>query len=100
MQQIPLSDSISAPASRHISPVSTSRPTPTVRPAAEDDFPEVYTERGEMLLMYFRNCDFAVDGSPTIQMLMSPRMLPPSAVCLWTPPISCSSSPRLMSSWP
>ena len=43
MQHIPLSANISAPASMQCSPVSTSFPTVAVKPAADDDFPEVYT---------------------------------------------------------
>ncbi len=36
-----------------------------------------------------RNWLFAVDGSPTMQMLMSPRSLMPSLVILPTPPSIC-----------
>src|SRR5437762_12656275 len=78
--QIPLSASISAPASIVNSPVSSSLTTAAVRPAAEDAFPEVYTARGRnpqtylcqniLLRGYLRNCDFDVDGSPTIQTLI------------------------------
>jgi hypothetical protein len=39
MQQMPLSASISAPASTQNSPVSASRTTEAVRPAAEEDLP-------------------------------------------------------------
>jgi hypothetical protein len=39
MQQMPLSASISAPASTQNSPVSGSRTTLAVRPAAEEDLP-------------------------------------------------------------
>ena len=42
---------------------------------------------------HFRNCDLDVDGSPMMQILMSPRKCIPSPVCLCTPPINCSSSP-------
>lgn len=41
IQQIPLSASMSAPASTQNSPVSASRTTEAVRPAAEDDLPGV-----------------------------------------------------------
>ena len=50
--------------------------------------------------MYLRNWDFEVLGSPTMQMLMSPRRLIPSGVCLCTPPISWSRSPFLTISCP
>ena len=42
-------------------------------PAALDAFPDVYTERGIISHTYFKNCDFDVDGSPTIHTLISPR---------------------------
>jgi hypothetical protein len=38
--------------------------------------------------MYFKNLLFAVAGSPTIQMLMSPLSLIPSFVFFWIPPKS------------
>ena len=50
--------------------------------------------------MYLRNCDLAVEGSPTTQTLMSPRRLMPSGVVLWTPPRSCSKRPSLIALWP
>ena len=34
-----------------------------------------------------------------MQMLMSPRMEPPSGVYLWTPPMSWRRMPHLMSIW-
>jgi hypothetical protein len=49
---------------------------------------------------YFRNWDLAVEGSPTTHTLMSPLRFDPSAVVLCTPPNSCSSTPRLISSCP
>lgn len=50
--------------------------------------------RGRKPCTYFRNWLFAVEGSPTMHTLMSPRSLMPSAVCLWTPPRSIRSTPR------
>ena len=46
MQQMPLSASISAPASMLNSPVSSSRTTDAVSPAAVDAFPLVKIARG------------------------------------------------------
>lgn len=50
--------------------------------------------RGRKPCTYFRNWLFAVEGSPTMHTLMSPRSLMPSAVCLCTPPRSIRSTPR------
>jgi len=49
---------------------------------------------------HLRIWDFAHDGSPTMQMLMSPRRAMPSRVSLCTPPNSMSSTACLMESWP
>ena len=65
MQQMPLSASMSAPASMPYSPVSGSLATDAVKPAAVEPLPAVYTARGRKSTTYFRNCDLAVDGSPT-----------------------------------
>ncbi len=46
--------------------------TVAVRPAAEEDLPEVYTARGRNAATYFSSCDLAHEGSPTIATLMSP----------------------------
>ena len=67
-----MSANIKAPASMTNSPVSMSFMTEAVKPAALDDFPDVNTERGTMEQTYFKNCDFAVEGSPTIHTLISP----------------------------
>ena len=53
--------------------------TVAVRPAAEDDLPEVYTARGRKPATYFRSWLLAHDGSPTMATLMSPRRLIPCA---------------------
>ena len=100
MQQMPLSANIKAPASMQNSPVSTSFATVAVKPAADDDFPDVYTARGRNVLTYFRNCDLAQDGSPTTRTLMSPLRLIFSPVSLCTPPNNMSATARLMSTWP
>jgi len=49
---------------------------------------------------HLRNWDLEVLGSPTIQMLISPRRWIPSGVCLWTPPINWRSRPFLTISCP
>lgn len=54
--------------------------TEAVSPAAEDPFPEVYTAMGAVLDANFRNCDLAVDGSPSRSTLMSPRRCVPSGI--------------------
>ena len=80
------------------SPVSESLVTVAVRPAAVDALPEVYTVRGRMEHTYLRKLDFAVEGSPTRQQLMSPRSLMPSlAELLCTPPKSMSRMPSFTS---
>ena len=56
MAQMPLSASMSAPASMVNSPVSSSFTTAAVRPAAEDAFPDVYTARGRKEQMYLGGC--------------------------------------------
>jgi len=105
MQQMPLSASMSAPASMQNSPVSSSLETVAVRPAAVEALPDEKTARGRMEQTYLRKLDFAVDGSPTRQQLMSPRSLVPSPppsflASLCTPPRSMSRMPFLISSWP
>jgi len=74
--------------------------TDAVRPAADDAFPEVYTARGMKPLTYLRNCDLAVEGSPTMHTLMSPRRFALVRVTLCTPPSSMRSTPFLTSSCP
>ena len=91
---------MSAPASMANSPVSGSLTTLAVRPAADEPLPDVYTARCANLTAYLRNCDLAVDGSPTMHTLMSPRRRVPSLVVLCTPPSSMSSMPFFTSSCP
>ena len=47
-----------------------------------------------------RNWDLAVEGSPTIHTLMSPRRRIPSEVVLWTPLSNISKIPLFTSEWP
>lgn len=72
MQQMPLSAKSKAPASIDTFPFSGSLTTEAVRPAALVVLPLVYTLRGTNLSTHLRNWDLAVEGSPTIKMLMSP----------------------------
>ena len=51
--------------------------TDAVRPAAEEERPEVYTARGRKAATYLSSCDLAQEGSPTIATFMSPRRLMP-----------------------
>lgn len=100
MQQTPWSASINAPASIQNSPVSGSLRTLAVRPAADEALPEVYIDLGKNEQIYFKNWLFAVDGSPTIQILISPLSLIPSSVDLWTPPNNYKRTPFLTSKCP
>mmetsp|Transcript_45259 Transcript_45259/g.96293 ORF Transcript_45259/g.96293 Transcript_45259/m.96293 type:complete len:215 (-) Transcript_45259:1187-1831(-) len=82
MQQMPRSDSTSAPLSMTSSLVSGSLATDAVSPTADEPFPEVYTPLGDSLWTYPRSWDLDVPGSPTRRMLMSPRLFsldPPSS---------------------
>jgi hypothetical protein len=74
--------------------------TLAVRPAEVDAFPDVYTDLGISLLTYFKNYDFAVEGSPTMQMLISPLRLIPSSVFLLIPLKSMRRIPFLISICP
>ena len=57
--------------------------TEAVRPAAEEDLPEVYTARGRKLATYLSICDLAQEGSPMMAPLMSPlRLMPCGALAL------------------
>ena len=123
MQHTELSASIRAPASMQYSPVSGSLTTAAVRPALEEALPLVYTAWGRKPVVHFRNCDFAVEGSPTTQTFKSPRSLVgravgvrvrlcttrdgcgiftylmPSEVSFCTPPRSMRRTPFLMVSF-
>ncbi len=100
IQQIPLSASNNAPASIETLPLSGSVTTLAVSPAAVVVLPLVYTLLGTNLLIHFRNCDFAVEGSPTIKMLISPRNEILVPVFLWIPPNNWSSNAFLISICP
>jgi hypothetical protein len=76
MQQIPLSDRTRAPLSNTISLVSGSLVTYTVRPTADEPFPDVKIPLGAILWTYCKSYDLAVDGSPHSNILISPLNLP------------------------
>ncbi len=77
--------SLAAPAPARLAPLHTTVirtcTTVAVRPAAELPLPLVYTAMGATRETYFRNCDLAVEGSPSSSTLMSPRRLVPSGSC-------------------
>ena len=58
----------------------------TVSPALVVPMPVVSTARGLSCAAYFRNCDFAVPGSPRRRRWLSPRMRVP-AFSIMTPPM-------------
>ena len=58
---------------------STSATTAAVKPAAVEPLPEVYKPRGATLTQNFSISLFAVPGSPTKNMLISPLILLPSS---------------------
>ena len=59
--------------------------TEAVKPAAEEPLPEVYTHTGAVRSTNFKNCDFAVDGSPRRRTFTSPLKRAPSGKCLRLP---------------
>merc|ERR1719376_129824 len=76
MQQTPRSDKTNAPLSNTSSPVAGSLLIEAVRPTALLPLPEVYMPRGASLKAYCNNWDFAVEGSPQSNVLISGRHLP------------------------
>ena len=71
MQTTPPSAKTIAPPSIPNSPVFASLIIDAVRPAAEEPLPDVYTAIGAVLSTNFKNCDFAVLGSPINRTLIS-----------------------------
>mmetsp|Transcript_27238 Transcript_27238/g.72316 ORF Transcript_27238/g.72316 Transcript_27238/m.72316 type:complete len:225 (+) Transcript_27238:692-1366(+) len=83
MRHMPSSARTIAPPSRPHSPFS-SLVTAAVRPTALAPLPVVYTARGNVCSTYLRNCDFARPGSPTMRVLMSPRIrCLPAVIFCW-----------------
>ena len=74
--------------------------TDAVRPAALEPLPDVYTEMGATCSTNLRNCDLAVEGSPSISTLMSPLMRVPSGSLFLDPPKSKHAIALLMSGEP
>mmetsp|Transcript_46281 Transcript_46281/g.149163 ORF Transcript_46281/g.149163 Transcript_46281/m.149163 type:complete len:391 (-) Transcript_46281:521-1693(-) len=99
-QHTPRSASTIAPASSRLAPVSSSDVTAAVRPTPEEPRPVVEMARGAVRITARRSCDLAVDGSPSIRMLMSPRKCVPFARLRSVPPSSISSSARFSKSCP
>mmetsp|Transcript_483 Transcript_483/g.1111 ORF Transcript_483/g.1111 Transcript_483/m.1111 type:complete len:235 (+) Transcript_483:1099-1803(+) len=89
-----------APASRRRSRVSGSDVTAAVSPTPEEPLPVVLTARGAMPMALRRSWDLAVEGSPTMRMLMSPRRWVPLARFFSQPERSCRARAFLMTSWP
>ena len=100
MRHTPRSASTSAPPSSVHSPVMGSLCTAAVRPTADAPLPVVYTARGAVFSTYFRNCDLATPGSPSISTLMSPRTRCFMLMFFSQPPNMASASASFTWSWP
>lgn len=74
--------------------------TEAVKPAADEPLPLVYTEMGATLSTNFKNYDFAVEGSPSSNTLMSPLSLIPSGNFLGDPPNNKHATAFLISACP
>ncbi len=74
--------------------------TAAVKPAAVEPLPEVYKPRGATLTQNFNISLFAVPGSPTKNMLISPLILLPSCNSLWVEPAIKSNIDSLTTSCP
>jgi len=72
--------------------------TLAVSPAALLPLPLVYTDTGATRSTNLRNWDLAVEGSPSMSMLMSPRSRMPSGRRFHRPPSSRHRMAFLMSS--
>mmetsp|Transcript_19489 Transcript_19489/g.42049 ORF Transcript_19489/g.42049 Transcript_19489/m.42049 type:complete len:287 (+) Transcript_19489:1953-2813(+) len=99
-QHTPRSASTIAPASSLRAPVSVSTVTAAVRPTPEDPLPVVEMARGAVRMTARRSWLFAVPGSPSMRMLMSPRKCVPFARLRSAPPSSMSKSAIFSCSWP
>ncbi len=73
-----------------------------VNPTALDPLPEVYIPLGAILNTCCNSCDFAVEGSPTRQMLISALNLPlpDYNISFFAPPNNCANIPFLISLFP
>mmetsp|Transcript_26253 Transcript_26253/g.84784 ORF Transcript_26253/g.84784 Transcript_26253/m.84784 type:complete len:269 (-) Transcript_26253:732-1538(-) len=99
-QHTPRSASTIAPASSRLQPVSLSVVTAAVRPTPDEPRPVVEMASGAVRITARNSCDLAVDGSPSIRMLMSPRRWVPLARLRSVPPRSIMSSARFSCVWP
>jgi len=77
-----------APASRCLSPVSWSIVTAAVKPTPDEPLPVVFNASGAISRTCLKSYDLAVDGSPTIIKLISPRRWVPLAKFFSAPPKS------------
>lgn len=100
MHTTPRSASTMAPASNLRSPVSLSLVTAAVRPTPELPRPVVAIASGAVPSTKRSICDFAVEGSPTMRMLMSPRMCVPFGKFFSAPPKRRSRIASLILSCP
>ena len=99
IQTRPWSPSTTAPASSMKIP-EVSRTTAAVRPAAVEPLPEVYNPLGAILAQNFSISLFAVPGSPTRKILMSPLTLVPSESARCVEPTINKRIASLNSLWP
>jgi hypothetical protein len=100
MQTTPRSARTIAPASSLRSPVSRSVVTAAVKPTPELPLPVVAIASGAVPNTKRSSCDFAVDGSPTMSMLMSPRIWVPLGRFFSAPPSRSKRIASLILSWP
>lgn len=100
MQTTPRSARTIAPASSRRSPVSLSLVTAAVRPTPELPRPVVAIAKGAVPRTNRRSCDLAVEGSPTMRRLMSPRIWVPLGKFFSAPPRRRRRMARLMCSCP
>ncbi|KAH3688520.1 hypothetical protein WICPIJ_000510 [Wickerhamomyces pijperi] len=100
IQTIPRSANTIAPASNLLSPVSESVVTAAVKPTPEEPLPVVAMAKEAVFKTNLNIWDFAVDGSPTMRMLISPLKCAPLAKFFSTPPNNINKMAFLMYSWP
>ena len=86
---IPLSPKTIAPASKCLSPESGSTTTAAVKPTPDEPLPVVFIQFGDIFNICLKNWDFAVDGSPTINIFISPLRCVPFSKFFSTPPNNC-----------
>ena len=100
IQMIPLSAKTMAPASKWRSPFSQSTETVAVRPTPDAPQPVVLKQRGANFMTCQSIWDFAVEGSPTISMLISPLKWALFSRFFSNPPSIWRMTAFLMFIWP